>query len=410
MPQVVPFDALTDPMSLSALTLTLLIALSSGFVRAAEDYQIGAWYFPLWESGVENLQVRQAAKIYGRSDVWGGVRDYAEGKGKFTITDFETGRAVDYSSRRPLLGFYDLRSEDVIRAHISQAKSGGLSFFAFYWYWDGDQRKEPYSAIERFLKVDPQGEFRYVLAGITLGRQKISLDDWRSTLLPRLIDQYFSHPGYLKIGGRPVLIDFNLQFDTQETSSLAMNLLRSETKAKRGVEPLLIKRVGDRTRPEHLNYYASVLQVDGLTCFSFPMKGPAEKYQETSRRWFGSLEHWLAASQSLPKRRNIFIPCATTPFDSRPWYMIGWGPWVNAEYKTPQDRPYNAPTRAEEFGAHLQALKDFLARHPGETNNLAIVYAWNEWGEGGVLEPSAVDGTRMLDQVKKVFRSELPAN
>ncbi len=93
-----------------------------------EPYMLGAWYFPAW-SDWNDYQAVNAESLYGYRDPWGGVREYALGQDPLNI-------GGNYSSREPLLGFYDLTDQQVMNAHILQAASRGLSYFAFYADWD----------------------------------------------------------------------------------------------------------------------------------------------------------------------------------------------------------------------------------------------------------------------------------
>jgi hypothetical protein len=227
--------------------------------------------------------------------------------------------------------------------------------------------------------------------------------DWSGKIVPRLVGKYFSNPGYLRIDGRPVFIDFNLQFDTLATAQQAYDVLREATRKALGVTPFLLKRVGEETRPENLRHYFAAQRMDGLTCFRFPVGRPDEAYAETLQRWHGDLDRWIAYSAAAEKGRRAFVPCGTTTFDPRPWYMIGWGHWMNPEFSSPGKRPYNRPAAPGEFRAHLAYLREMLDRFPAITHGMAILYAWNEWGEGGILEPSETAGSALLDEVSAAF-------
>lgn len=67
------------------------------------------------------------------------------------------------------------------------------------------------------------------------------------------------------------------------------------------------------------------------------------------------------------------------------------------------DEPYNTDICVQAFTAHLQTVKRYLDRHPKSTARTFIVYAWNEWGEGGIIEPSRTLGYACLDALTSVF-------
>ena len=78
---------------------------------------------------------------------------------------------------------------------------------------------------------------------------------------------------------------------------------------------------------------------------------------------------------------------------------------LSGEYEI-QHTPYfssiiknNTP---EEFRRALLAAK----RHMDDTNpknKIVTLYAWNEWTEGGYLEPDSVNGYGYLEAIKSVF-------
>jgi hypothetical protein len=74
----------------------------------------------------------QSEKVYGRADPWGGVRDYAEGRGAVPIVDPKTQKPVGFSDRRPLLDFYDLMDPRIVAQEIDEGASEGIGFFALY--------------------------------------------------------------------------------------------------------------------------------------------------------------------------------------------------------------------------------------------------------------------------------------
>jgi hypothetical protein len=83
------------------------------------------------------------------------------------------------------------------------------------------------------------------------------------------------------------------------------------------------------------------------------------------------------------------IPCLTGGWDPRPWHGMN----TNIYY------PDVSPTT---FLGHCQATKKFLDTRD-KTPHLCIVEAWNEWGEGSMIEPHAQHGFAYLDAIRQVF-------
>ena len=63
---------------------------------------------------------------------------------------------------------------------------------------------------------------------------------------------------------------------------------------------------------------------------------------------------------------------------------------------------YSGPSLAL-FRQQLAMQKAYLDQHPAQTGKMLTIYAWNEWGEGGVIEPSAIEQSGYLDAICQTF-------
>jgi glycosyl transferase family WbsX len=96
---------------------------------------------------------------------------------------------------------------------------------------------------------------------------------------------------------------------------------------------------------------------------------------------------------------SMFIPCGSIGRDSRPWFAIGHGAPGDAN-----TMKFTQGTTPALFRRHLLSLKRYIAQNRRLTKGLAILYAWNEWGEAAAdIEPSAVGGYAYADVVREVF-------
>jgi hypothetical protein len=163
-----------------------------------QSYNIGAWYYTGWHSE-DSFLINNTERTYGR-------RDHALGANPWGIH-------TDYSHREPLLGFYDLLDQKIMDAHIRQAASTGLSFFAFYWYWDADINQEHYVSkpLRTFLSSSLKQHLKFLLAPIKLGDTRMTLEMWANSVVPFMVEHYISDPSYLTTeDGRPIVILFDL--------------------------------------------------------------------------------------------------------------------------------------------------------------------------------------------------------
>ena len=83
--------------------------------------------------------------------------------------------------------------------------------------------------------------------------------------------------------------------------------------------------------------------------------------------------------------RQPYIPAVTAGWDKRPWEgPAGLG----------QKEGWYFPDRSPEaFGQFVRSGIEWMDRHPEQITKerLMVVYAWNEFGEGGYLAPTKGD-------------------
>jgi hypothetical protein len=117
------------------------------------------------------------------------------------------------------------------------------------------------------------------------------------------------------------------------------------------------------------------------------------------------------AGQARTTRKNRL----SDPIPWMPYLAAGWNPrpWTHPGAAPHHRRFFEFPTR-EEFRGELQAMKEALADHPslglpkkdGTRQKAFTIYAWNEFGEGGIVAPTRGNGSMMLECIREVFGDE----
>lgn len=383
---------------LSSIFVVSSAATSSSVTST--PYEVGVWFFTAWNRSSHSIHVRATERVYGRTgDAWGGVRDYAQGRGVVPILDPKNNRPVDFANREPALGFYDLMNPETVKAEMAEASKAGITFFSMYWYFDVASGEELDISAPTSLFLNGNGsKVKTALALIGEGHGKIGLDTWKRVIVPRLV-RYMSSEAYYRVDGRPLVIDFQLPFMPGGDYVAAYAELRKQAYAALHVDPLIIRVLSSTATSGDEAYFARAANPDGFTCFSYPIRRGGEPYAEYIRDWLPAMVKQFGIRDGGYALSRMFIPCGSVGQDPRPWYKIG-----RESAGGPNDMAFTVGTTPALFRDHVLALRGFLDSHEKLTKKMVILYAWNEWGEAAAsIEPSRVDGQVYGDVVRDVF-------
>jgi len=377
-------------------TLSGVYLLTAGH---ESPYQVGAFYFGSFASSATNI-ISGTEKVYGRKgDWWGGVKDFYGAEPGVPVN--HRGWPGEWPDLKPQIGYYDQASVETLEQHITQAADAGLTFFSFYWFWDNQKHSEmgPES-ISSYLRARnvKRLKFNFTLYAHPWDDDMAITPQNAEEVAQRLVG-FFSHPQYLRLpDGRPVFSigdDRNVR-DSKGAKCTEMTCYENALSAflavlnrismdKLGVAPFVQVQVG-------VPGWDRQPGVDGLTCFGGP---PLEitggsPYPEFSEDQF--------ARFTGPYRP--FSPCMMENFDERPRqdvlisdrnairYLVG---------KTDALFRHNLKVVRDVSDQNFQVLKSPASR-------IIYLYAWNEWHEGGILEPNAHSDAHDLNIVTDVFQ------
>ncbi|HSW46967.1 MAG TPA: glycoside hydrolase family 99-like domain-containing protein, partial [Phycisphaerae bacterium] len=314
------------------------------------DYQIGIYYFPGWSP--DQIIWKQQA---------------------------------DMPERDSLLGWYEEGRPEVADWHIKWAVENGLSFFVYDWYWRDGQEKLGAALNEGFLKARYNGLMKFA---IMWANHKPFSSHTREQLLAVTdywIEHYLRRPNYLTVDGKPYVSFFSPE-------ELLTNLGSPEKVGE------VFEAMRERVRTAGL---------PGLHFGAIETSGPIE-YETLKKAGFDSITAYnyfrtgTTVAHSL--YRQYLIGCRTKWEHARradvlpyiPLMGIGWdGPvWYDPRSDRRRGR------RTEDLAEGLAQLKSFLDETGGR---MAILEAWNEFGEGSYIEPNLEFGFGDVEAVRGVF-------
>jgi len=317
--------------------------------------------------------------------------------------------------RVPLWGYEDESDPKVMEKKIHAAVSHGINVLIFDWYWYEGQPFLEECLNKGFLKATNNGQIGFYLMWAnhdattlwSLQRSHTNEVIWpaavdRKTfdvIADRVIAQYFKHPSYFKIDGKPVFSIYEIStlikgLGGVANTRAALDGFREKVKAAGfpglhlqailwGTIPASLSMVpGDRAQTQ--DNTIRQLGFDSLSNYQWcHLVTPKGDYTDWGRVATAKWETWTKEF-SVP-----YYPHVSIDWDSNP----------RARALRPNIIENKSP---EEFAEFLKQAKEFVGRHNLKPR-LITINSWNEWSEGSYLEPDTQFGMRYLEAVKAVF-------
>lgn len=312
------------------------------------------------------------------------------------------------------LGQYDPRDIEVRRYHGKTAKEAGIYGFVFYHYWFSKHpgKKVMHDVLEKMLEDgEPNIPFCFEWANEPWtkkwdGQERDYLirqeygdeEDHREHF--EYLDRFFSHKNYIKVDNMPVLCIYRIGH------------IDNFLKLKRSYNKLAIEKGYDGI------YFIELLN-------SFEDKGGkfnpnADAYAEYHPMYINLLldknNNHKSLSQANPRtdvkdaptkwKEIVNIKPPLDKIGEKPYYRgmyVGWDSTPRALGRRGLVDENNTP---EEFSYYLSKQVNNVINDKFNPHNFLFLFAWNEWGEGAVLEPDNVHKYSYINAVKKSLRHE----
>lgn len=320
------------------------------------DYEVGALYFPGW------------SKVEAWARVWPVAPE-----------------------RKPLLGWYDEASPEVVDWQIKWAVENGLSYFLVDWYWHkGYQHHDHW--IQAFKQARYKSYLKWAVMWANHNPEGSHSEADQRAVAKFWIENYFSMPEYYRIDGKPVVMIWSPQ-----------NMNR-DLGGKDGCRRLLEITRQMAAEAGHTGVYFIAMKwpeaswapevVQGLKDMGFDMTsiyhymGHGGKAEGARRYSFdlvadSNYGHWKGLQETgiLP-----FLPNLSTGWDDRPWHG---------------DKGTEVYGRTVE---HFRRICKDAKRFADESGVKRLTLApLNEWGEGSYAEPCAQFGFGMYEAVREAL-------
>mmetsp|Transcript_16310 Transcript_16310/g.37406 ORF Transcript_16310/g.37406 Transcript_16310/m.37406 type:complete len:1039 (-) Transcript_16310:489-3605(-) len=338
-------------------------------------------------NGDDGLEIREASATYGfdytaNSDYLVGAYYYPwHGK------NFHNGggylREELKPPQLPTLGEYNDSDPKIINQHMEWFRKSNIGLLVTSWW--GPDRIEDTNTLQVLMKHSHIGNLKIALHYETTGRIKEEAGDDMSVPLNDIrymCKNYFNHPNYYKIDGRPVLVIYiSRKLERLGTLESALLTMRSEA-SKQGHNIYLIGDAVFSKAPDVNDQepFVSFRYFDAVTNYDVYGSGGSSKRTnpyagtEAVDAYYAEQEKWRRLAQEENCR---YIPPVSPGYNDR---------GVRLE----KDHPplSRRLTKSSEEGSLFKyQLEKALPLVDPALDNLILVNSFNEWHEDTQIEP-----------------------
>lgn len=348
---------------LACFAMASLIGGSVPALRGAEPTattpqpkaMVGAYYFDGWSG--------HSSRAHDPNEPWA-----ADAPTHLTRRMLE-----EYPEREPVWGWRN-DSLKIMERQIDLAADHALQYFAFCWYWHDNGRalneeairNDPkHTSMELFLQASNRNRMKFcLLLANHAGFEITGAENWRQGFefwLP-----YLRNKQYLTVDGKPLIIVFGAGPEHKD----GFAAMQAAAKAA-GLPGLAIAGCGRGSVQDGYTHRTHYNINEGYTAGAKEVEY-AQLVAANRAAWGGSPE-------------QPYIPIITAGWDKRPWegptglnQAPGW---------------YYPDRTPEQFGDFLRQAVEWLDRSPEQATKerILLIYAWNEFGEGGYIAPTRGD-------------------
>lgn len=299
------------------------------------------------------------------------------------------------------LGFYNLLMSGVMERQIEIAKTYGVYGFCFYYYWFSG-RKLLEKPLEYFLHSNIDFHFHLCWATENWSRrwdggkheliveQHLTIDDavrFYNDIVP-----YFKDSRYEKIKGKPVLIIYRVDIFEKNIFEEFIDKLNNLAiqDGFTGIHILCTNAFGFTTPYEYscqglVEFPPHALPNIANYRISKPRLSPRGDFKITE------ITPWLKDGFHLLQNDYPTYKACFPGWDNTPRKLYGGG---NCYIMDDSD-----------FARWLSDIIIWTRKHHPLQEQLVYINAWNEWGEGAILEPTTRFGYKYLETLKNTVET-----
>ena len=287
----------------------------------------------------------------------------------------------------PRLGWYSSADRDVVAQHVRWAREAGLDFFLVSWLSStGYEGKNLDTAV---LPAIAESDLRFAVlyeTPLALGLPAGKPIDFAAPLpdgviagdrfvehFDHLADRYLSHPSYLRLAGRPVVVVYLVR--DMVNAGPAVARVR-ERLAARGIDLHLIADSVYWAPVETWDWKLLEDQFQTVTAYNMYYRPD----------FLAAVEKQFAAADKAARNRGLrLVPNVMPGYDDTPL------------------RGTHRITINRRHGDFYREYWRLAARFVGPDQPLLLITSFNEWHEGTEIEPSTEFGDAYIELTRELI-------
>ncbi len=304
----------------------------------------------------------------------------------------------------PLEGYYDLSQVNAIDHQCKLAKEYGIFGFVYFHYWYEERKllEKPCEILLENENIDTNycfcwanhswtrawdGKENNVLLEQTYG-EKEDWDNHIKYLLP-----FFKDKRYIKENNKPMFIVYNSSAipKVNEMVSYWEQILKRE-----GFDGIyIVEYISTKCIEPHIDKSQAIYEDEPL----YTLRFETNVLQKLYRIWKKKCH--LTEYQDFDNIYKMLLKKRRT-YDNRKIIQGCFPAWDNSPRRGKNGSMIVKKSTPEKFEKYLRKLLESTRKDVSK--DYLIINAWNEWGEGAILEPSVKDQYKYLEAVSNAIK------
>lgn len=293
--------------------------------------------------------------------------------------------------QQPTLGEYDDSRPETIAQHLRWSRQANIGLWITSWW--GPNRLEDSTTKDVIMQHEDLGDLKVAIHYETSNRVRAGLTGVSSDM-EYMCQNYFDHPNYYKIDGRPVIFVYVTR-KLENEGNLAPIILTMRTSASKCGHDVYL--VGDHvfeSAPDVAEVFIPFWYFDAVTNYDvYGSMGRPSPYAGPNvvDTYHSQQEQWRSIAHASGCR---YIPAVSPGYNDR-----GVRPEMNHPPLSRQLTENSAPGSL--FAYQLSKAKVLV---DPLVDNLLVVNSFNEWHEDTQIEPTMGERTNLpLNRTEGVY-------